>query len=369
MASSKRKRLKDGSYRYYAKYLGADGRWHEEGGYATAREAQKVAHQRENEAERGEWVSPLSARTTFARFIEENYLPASMHLEASTLAAYRSVIDKHFLPTFGTMPMKRISPSHVQAWVNTASETLSARSVVKYHALLHAVFVLALQHRVITHNPAAYTRLPKVVLPPKRITTPAQFNAIVEAIDPRYRTMVLLAIETGLRWGELVALRPCDIDFVTRTVLVRRTLVEVSKKNSPTGERIFVKPYPKSDEPRLVQIEGATCLLLREHMLAGGVRDNELLFTSTTGTPLSRNNFRTKTWLPALDSAGIASGTTFQNLRAAHASWLLAGGADLQVVKERLGHRQITTTQQYLGTLPDAGDRALEALKRTRDRG
>ena len=118
-----------------------------------------------------------------------------------------------------------------------------------------------------------------------------------------------------------------------------------------------------------MQIEGATCLLLREHMLAGGVRDNELLFTSTTGTPLSRNNFRTKTWLPALDSAGIASGTTFQNLRAAHASWLLAGGADLQVVKERLGHRQITTTQQYLGTLPDAGDRALEALKRTRDRG
>ena len=72
--------------------------------------------------------------------------------------------------------------------------------------------------------------------------------------------------------GELIALRPCDIDFTARVVNVHRTLVEVSRKNSPTGERTFVKDYPKDDEPRVVQIEGSTCQVLREHMLAYGVR-------------------------------------------------------------------------------------------------
>lgn len=59
---------------------------------------------------------------------------------------------------------------------------------------------------------------------------------------------------------------------------------------------------------------------------------------------------------------------TFHGLRAAHDAWLLAGGADLQVVKERLGHRQIAATQQYLGVIPDAGDRALAPFRKIRGR-
>jgi integrase len=209
----------------------------------------------------------------------------------------------------------------------------------------------------------------KVVVKPRRIITPEQFDSLLAAIDVRYQTMVLLDIETGLRWGELIALRPCDIDFTARVVNVHRTIVEVSKKNSPTGDRTFVKDYPKDDEPRVVQIEGSTCQVLREHMVAYGVREDSLLFTSTNGQPISRNNFRSKVWLPAFLAAELKSTTTFHGLRAAHASWLLAGGADLQVVKERLGHKQITTTQQYLGTLPDAGDRALAAFRKVRGQG
>jgi site-specific recombinase XerD len=56
------------------------------------------------------------------------------------------------------------------------------------------------------------------------------------------------------------------------------------------------------------------------------------------------------------------------DLRHAHASWLLAGGADLQVVKERLGHASIMTTQKYLHTLPDADDTALDAFTKIRSR-
>ena len=179
--------------------------------------------------------------------------------------------------------------------------------------------------------------------------------------------MVLVAIETGLRWGELIALRPVDIDFTGHVVHVQRTIVEVARKNSPTGQRCFVKNYPKDNETRHVQIEPATCTQLRTLMVERGIRDGDLLFTSTAGTMISRNNFRTKYWRPAVQAAKLDQTVTFHNLRAAHASWLLAGGADLQTVRERLGHAQIATTQQYLGTLPDAGDRALAALRKTRE--
>jgi integrase len=174
-------------------------------------------------------------------------------------------------------------------------------------------------------NPCAHTELPRVITQPKRIITSDQFEAILGSIPARYRMLVLLAIETGMRWGELIALRPVDISFSTNTVTVRRTIVEVSKKNSPTGVRCFGKEYPKDREQRDIQIDKATCRQLREHMVAYGVRDEDLLFTSTAATPISRNNFRTKYWVVAVKAAAIKQKVTFHNLRAAHASWLLAG--------------------------------------------
>ncbi|WP_261563213.1 tyrosine-type recombinase/integrase [Frankia tisae] len=78
--------------------------------------------------------------------------------------------------------------------------------------------------------------------------------------------------------------------------------------------------------------------------------------------------FRKQVWHPAVAAAGIGRRVRVHDLRHAHASWLLAGGADLQVVKERLGHGSIATTQRYLHTLPTADETALDALARTRGR-
>jgi integrase len=84
---------------------------------------------------------------------------------------------------------------------------------------------------------------------------------------------------------------------------------------------------------------------------------------------LSRSWFRTRVWLPALKTADLEIRVRMHDMRNAHASWLLAGGADLQVVRQRLGHGSLRTTERYLHTLPDADESALDALAKIRNRG
>lgn len=83
---------------------------------------------------------------------------------------------------------------------------------------------------------------------------------------------------------------------------------------------------------------------------------------------LSRDWFTRRIWKPACAASGVEGTVRMHDLRHAYASWLLAGGADLQVVKERLGHSSIATTERYLHTLPNADDTALDALAKIRRR-
>jgi integrase len=166
-------------------------------------------------------------------------------------------------------------------------------------------------------------------------------------------------------------LRSCDVDFLRRTISVERVVVEVSRKISPTGERMVIKHYPKDNEPRQLRISGHLAETLSRRVAMLGLSRDDLLFPSTGragGRPLSRNTFRTRVWLPALERAGLDFHVRFHDLRHAHASWALAGGADLKAVMDRLGHAQIATTQRYLHTLPESDDQALLAFARIRNR-
>jgi site-specific recombinase XerD len=90
--------------------------------------------------------------------------------------------------------------------------------------------------------------------------------------------------------------------------------------------------------------------------------------TITTDGHIPRSWFRAQIWLPALTAADLGRSVRVYDLRHAHASWLLAGGVDIQAVKERLGHGSITTTQNYLHSLPEADDAAVEAFSKIRHR-
>ena len=351
----------DGVTRFQVRFRDVDGVKRTAGTYASRREAVKAGRRSDGKVEDGTWINPASGRITFRDYVENVWWP-SRHLEVSTRAAYRSYLDRHFLPFFGHRSMGSITPSTVQAWVTDAAAAgLSPRSITKYHVMLHGVFKRAVRDRLILHNPCADTELPKI--PPRkvRILTPEEFERLLAEIPDRFRDLVLTDIETGLRWGELVALRPRHVDFLRRLISVEETIVEVSK-DSPTGERMVFKAYPKDDEFRTLRVSQTLLDVLAARIESMGLGRDDLLFPSTRtkgDVPLSRNTFRTRYWRPALERAGIDFQVRVHDLRHAHASWLLAGGADLKTVMERLGHAQIQTTQKYLHTLPDADDKAL----------
>lgn len=379
MAFAQRRTTTAGTVRWYAIYFTADGRQRSGGGFSTRRDAERAAAKLEQRAAAGTLADSSRGRLTFAAYVEKYYWPAAQHLEPTTLAGYRSNLDRHFIPRLGRVPMNKIVASTVQAWVNEVSTEeedfeghrapqLSPRSVRKYHTLLHSIFERAIIDQVIMINPCAHTVLPKFVKQSKKAITPAQFDALLSEIPPRYRLMVLIAIETGVRWGELAALRPVDVDLETGEVRVCRVVLEVPKKITGLDKGWSIRDYPKDNEHRTIRIGEELCREIREFMMASGKRGEDLLFSTSTGSPLSRTVFRTRVWLPAIARSGMRQRVRFHDLRGAHASWLLAGGADLKAVMDRLGHKQIQTTQQYLGRLPDADERALAAFESVRQR-
>ena len=227
-------------------YQGPDGKVRSAGTFASRRAALRAAHREEQAVREGRWRDRSLGEITFAAYVENSWLP-SKHLEVTTRAAYRSNLDRHFLPFFGSRPMARILPSLVQEWVTKATaEGLAPRSVRKYHVMLHSIFERAIRDQLILINPCEHTELPKVIVRRTRTLTPDEFGLLMTATPARHRLMVSTAIETGMRWGELIALRPRHIDFLRRTVTVEETIVEVSKKHSGTGERMIVPRHGNS---------------------------------------------------------------------------------------------------------------------------
>ena len=151
-------------------------------------------------------------------------------------------------------------------------------------------------------------------------------------------------------------------------VHMEEVLVEVRKKDSPTGERFIFKDLPKDDEPRSVRISRELTEDIYAYAEERGIGPDDLLFTAKRGGPLSRATFRQDEWRPAVEAAELDFNPTTRDLRHAHASWAVNGGADLKAVQERLGHAHLSTTQGYLHTLPESDDKALAAFTKVRNR-
>jgi integrase len=260
-----------------------------------------------------------------------------------------------------------IQPGHVRRWrKDLVDREVSAVTVAKAYRLLKAVMTTAVDDGVIRRNPCRIKGGGAERSAERTVLSVPQVFTLSEAADPRYRALLLLATFTSLRWGELCALRRSDIDLDARTIRVERTLTELEN-----GELSFGPPKSAAGR-RVVGFPELVNSVVRWHLACfARPEDDGLVFTSPTGTPLRRGNFRRRVWLPALGKAGVPA-VHFHDLRHTGNTLTAAAGANLRELMARMGHSSTRAALIYLHSSDDRqraiadalGDLAADELRR-----
>jgi integrase len=274
------KRLgRDGRPRYTAVYHDLRGERRSAGTFPNKKDANTAWQRAEAKIGEGRLSDPRRGRQTFRRYVTEEWLPNHV-MEVTTREAYTYQIGKHILPWFGPMRMNEIMPAHVREWVtDLQAKGVSPASIQKVRFILSAIFTAAMDDVTFLH-PCKGVKTPTVPRKPLKIITPEQFDAIYDALpDAASRLLVETDIETGLRWGELTEFRVSDLDPVTRILTVSRTVVQVSPRFHPSGQRFLIKQYPKDKEDRRLKLSQQLIGKLTAHIANAGLGDNDLLFT------------------------------------------------------------------------------------------
>lgn len=168
----------------------------------------------------GTWVDPSEGRRTF-REVALRWQAGLVH-RPSTQAQVASHLERHILPAFGDKQVAAIRKSDVQAWVKGRAELLGPATVETMFRHLSSIFRSAVEDRLIGVSPCTGVRLPRR---PGELVVPmsvAEVTRLAEAIDDRYRGLVLLAAGTGLRQGEAFGLTLDRVDFLRRQLRVDR---------------------------------------------------------------------------------------------------------------------------------------------------
>ena len=308
--------------------------------------------------EAGEWLDPRRSRMRLEEWASR-WRATQIDLRRSTLARLDSTLTHHVVPAFGARELRSITNADVREWVTRmTAEGLSASSTRKAYFALSQMLAAAVADRRLSHNPAEDVPLPVEHHGDQRFLTAGEVATLADAIYPRYRALVLVAVYGGgLRFGECAALRRRHVDLLRGRLDVRETLVDVDGRLTfgPTktkrGKRVV--PIPRSLVTELEHHQG-------EYVEPDG---DALLFTSTTGTPLRRAGFRRNWWLPAVAEAGL-SPLKFHELKHTFVALAIAAGADAKQVSVRAGHSSVAFTLDRYGHLyDDAEDKVTDRLE------
>lgn len=332
--------------RYTGLYYTADGKQHSAGTFNSKRAAQTAATELQVAVRENRWQDPRAGDITLRRYAEDVWR-ANLVVEANTLAGYDVNLRNRILPYLGDQPMGTLLPTHIQSWVKAQQAEVSPKTVAHAHGILFAICKNAVLNKVIPANPCEHTNLPVIPKRPIVVLTPEQFTRIAEVL-PEHWLMLQTAVETGMRWGEVIALRPVQIDFLHSEIVVDRATTQVSG--------VFRdKPYPKDREPRRIAIPEWLASVLDQEIARRRLQPEDRLFANASGGPLDRNSFR-HLWDRRLAKAGLPK-LSFKHLRSTYASWALEGGASVIRVQRNMGHESLATTQLYSEAL-QASDRA-----------
>ena len=243
---------------------------------------------------------------------------------------------------------------------------LAPRMVQLIHVTLHKALKQAVMDGLIPRNVTEAVKPPQPEKKEIRPLSPEQARALLRtAKKERLEALYVLAITTGMRQGELLALKWEDVNFEAGVLQVRRTL------STATGGGFTFSAPKTAKSRRSIKLPNTALSSLRKHrkaQLEEGMRlsglfiDQGLVFTSRVGTPISRQDLITRSFKPLLKRAGLPD-IRFHDLRHTCATLLLGKGVHAKFVQELLGHATISITlDTYSHVLPGMGDAAAGAM-------
>lgn len=348
--------------------------------FANRKEAELARSQAIAAQAAGAFVMPSSA--TLAEYLPEWLASRKAGIKAKTYEGYSNAITFYIVPVLGGAALQSLTPSMISRAYGELIESggrsgqgLSASTVKIAHRVLRAALNSAVDDGILAKNPSVKAILPKGEDRKAKALTADQLNNLLKLAEPhRMYAAFYLAAFTGMRSGEVVALRWSDVDLVGLTIRVCRS-VDVVQREDKSYER--VTDTPKNGKVRIVPITQGVADVLEAHKArqsaeaahAADLWQNGLeVFLDPFGGPIRPDLFRSmldgfRTDL-GWNTLPAGERPTFHWLRHTHATLLLLNGVPVHVVADRLGHSSPSVTWDvYAHLLPGHDAHAAEVFE------
>lgn len=352
-------------------FLGRDAngkqKFHHKTIHGTKRDAERYLVATQREMDLGVFVEPaaMSVHEYLNRWLRDAARP---RVSRRTADGYAGLIDRYLLPPLGHKRIDKLQPLDIQtAYGQMQARGLSARVVRHAHSVLHNALKQAVKWGLLSRNPSDLVELPKVPHKERRVLSPSEAQDFLKAAAVMPHGLIFeLALISGMRPEEYLALQWSDIDFERGTAQVRRALVWHKKSwsfeepKTPRSRRTVFMPAP------LLQRLAAHRRKQAEVRLKLGAvwQALDLVFCSELGTPLQIPNLTYRYFRPILTKAKLPQ-IRLYDLRHSCATLLLIAEENPKVVSERLGHSTIVLTlDTYSHVLPTMQQGATARLEK-----
>jgi integrase len=307
-------------------------------------DAERWAREMEVDMERGDWLDPRGAQVSLATWAEE-FLSLARRLSPTTQETYRRDLTKYIVPRFGAYRLGRLPADEIENWLNDEiAAGLAPSTVHRHYRTLRRVLQVAVQKRKIQANPCDRVEPPRVPKREMSFLTWEQSVALAEAHQERYRALIYLAVDSGMRWSELIGLRRARVDQRRGKVRVTEQLVRLE------GGKWLRKEPKTPASVRSITVSPVTAEILLDHVERFvAVGPEAAVFANTVGSPLISSSFWQHHFSKALRAAEVSC--RFHDLRHTSVALAIAEGAHPKAIQTRMGHSSIAVTLDRYGHL------------------
>lgn len=340
------------------------------GGYRSAEDAHKARTARLAELHRGIATDP--SRQTVGEYLADWLSVRAHSVRPSTQRTYRVLIEHSIVPYLGALPLPKLLPSHIRVWHAALGKVQAPSSVRQAHVLLSSALRSAVNDGALPRNVATLVSPPQ---PPKAARTAWTLDEVAAFLSVADQepdaALWRVAVLTGLRAGELLALRWDDVDLRASTLTVRNTVTTDARG------RFMVGPAKSESSQATLELD-STCVKalqaqrrrVAEMQLAARYWDDTFVFPRADGRPLAATSVSRR--LAQLCAAAGVPVVTMHALRRTCGSLLFDAGVDLKIVQERLRHARLAITesiyvQVYEGRQRHAAEQLAAALAVVQD--